>query len=67
MPKTSTSDIRLSGVAPDTTPSKYQELIVLRCKKSLAKELKRKFDIENSIFRYHYDSANEIIIDFESF
>lgn len=63
MPKTSTSDIRLSGVAPDTTPSKYQELTVLRYKKTLAKKLKRKFDIENSIFRYYYDSANEIIIE----
>ena len=62
MPKTSTSDIRLSGVAPDTTPSKYQELIVLRYNIE-----NRNFDIENSIFRYHYDSANEVIIDFESF
>lgn len=33
MPKTSTSNIRLRGVAPDTTPSKYQKLIALRHKK----------------------------------
>ena len=67
MPKSLTTDVRLRGVALKITPSKYQQVTVLGYKKPLTKDLRRKFGTENTSFRCHYESANEIILDFERF
>ena len=41
--------------------------MVLRYKLPLNNELKKKFALNSDDFKYHYDTANEVLLDFQQY
>ena len=64
LPKSSTPLVRLAGANPTITPSNFEKNTILRYKKLLTKELKKKIRIKETDFKHHYDNTDEIILDF---
>ena len=66
-PKSSTPLVRLRGANPTITPADYEQNTILIYKKPLTKELKKKFGITKADFKYHYNNADEVMLDFKRF
>ena len=67
MPKPSSTSTRLRGVYNQVSPSKFKQLQLFRYKKPLTEDQKKTFGIKESPFTFHYDSANEVLLDYERF
>ena len=46
---------------------KYSQHQILRYKKPLTDKLNKQFSIKEYRFKYHYDTANEVLLDYERF
>ena len=65
--KSSAPLVQLRGANPTITPADYEKNSILIYKKPLTKELKEKFGIRKADFKYHYNKADEVMLDFERF
>lgn len=55
------------GVYTPTSPSKYQSYTVLGYKLPLNNKLKKKFGLHLDDYKYHYDTANKVLCDFQGY
>ena len=67
MPCSTAKDTCLRGVYIRLTPSKHQKSMLLKYRKPLTAELKRKMKIDSYEFKYHYTSGNELLLDFQRY
>ena len=67
MPKCSSTTTRLRGVYNLISQSKYKQYQILSYKKPLTDDLKKQFGIKDLRFRYHYNTANEVLLDYQRF
>ena len=49
------------------TPQKGKQRILLKHKKEITKQFKKKHKVDTETFRYFYEDANKVLIDFESY
>ena len=67
MPHSTSKGIRLRGVYVPLIPSKHRKSYVLKYRKPIMAELKRKMKIGTIDFKYHYTLGNEVLLDFERY
>ena len=66
-------DILSKGVATSQvrgkflTPRKSKQRILLKHKQEITKQFRKKYKVETEAFRYFYEDANKVLIDFESY
>ena len=66
-PKPSSTSAHLRGVYNPVSPSKFKQSQLFRYKKPLTEDIKNKFGIKQSPFKYHYHSVNKVLLDYERF
>ena len=67
MPRSTAKHTRLRGVHVPVSPSKYKNMSLLKYRKPLTSDLKKKMKIDSFQFKYHYTSGNELLLDFERY
>ena len=67
MSKCSSTTTCLRGDFNPISPSKYKLYQILRYKKPLNDDLKKQFGIKELGFRYLYDTANNVLLDYQRF
>ena len=49
------------------TPQKSKQRILLKHKQEITKQFRKKYKVDTEAFRYFYEDANKVLIDFESY
>lgn len=49
------------------TPQKSKQRILLKHKQEITKQFRKKYKADTEAFRYFYEDANKVLIDFESY